>query len=463
MSDASVVMTNAGLKENDFQLAVYDKLDRFGYRLYSFKKEDADKILNNANGVLAQFRGRTARVKGIEIELLDGNGDIVSTEEFKVTLPFLLTDSVVRNNVWAFHPSILSYMGMYSYVPLYIENKAVTIPLRFELPAEFQDITAEINTKLIYEDDFAEASVKTRNALHNAAINLLAKGSTGAKAELSSLAETDYPLAEAARDSVEANEILNTSGLLLEEYVNRLEPIREKGNYSALQATAITYESMGGNYETQKKAVPYITQAAMVHPEAMIRMGEVYEQGFYDVKPNPKKAEFYYKEGIRILSLLAAQGLPSAAVALGHVYIEGLGTKQDIPRAERFYKFAEKSGYTDPEYMFWIHFGATLRQVTIPEKLKESITRNWNELDDARTCMYLIREKACTPVALNRYYDILVGICNRRPVEFFSRFKYNENKAEYYRNNNAHEVRAVAFYTQRRDNYWEIDLHFNYK
>ena len=44
----------------------------------------------------------------------------------------------------------------------------------------------------------------------------------------------------------------------------------------------------------------------MVHPEAMIRMGEVYEQGFYGVKPNLKKANFYYKEGTRILSLLVA-------------------------------------------------------------------------------------------------------------------------------------------------------------
>ena len=43
------------------------------------------------------------------------------------------------------------------------------------------------------------------------------------------------------------------------------------------------------SYDNQKKCVPYLTQAAMVHPEAMIRMGEVYEQGFYDVKPDKKR------------------------------------------------------------------------------------------------------------------------------------------------------------------------------
>lgn len=145
------------------------------------------------------------------------------------------------------------------------------------------------------------------------------------------------------------------------------------------------------NYENQKKCVPYLTQAAMVDPEAMIRMGEVQEQGFYDVKPNPKRAEFYFKEGTRILSLLASQGMPSAAVELGHVYIEGLGTKQDIPRAERYFKFAEKAGYEAPEFWVWKHYGITLRQVTIPEELRKQ-DLDFNK-DNAKTCLYLVREK----------------------------------------------------------------------
>ena len=141
----------------------------------------------------------------------------------------------------------------------------------------------------------------------------------------------------------------------------------------------------------------------MAAPEAMIRMGEIYEQGFYDVKPNPKRADSYYKEGTRILSLLASQGMPSAAVALGHVYIEGLGTKQEIPRAERYFKFAEKAGYEDPEYWVWKNYGFTLRQVTVSEKVMSeweewrgfSEFKRWGKFNDenAKTCMYLIREK----------------------------------------------------------------------
>ena len=474
MADTSVIMYGAGLKENDFQLAVYDKPDRFGCRLYSFKKEDSEKILDNAKGILAKFRGRIARVKGIEIELIDGNGDVISTEEVKVTLPFLLTDSVVRNNLWSFHPTIMNYMGMYLWVPLYIESKTVTIPLRFELPTEFQEITAEINTKIVFEDDFADACGKTRNALHNTAINLLTKGRAVAKSEFQALAETGYPLAEIALDSIEANEIKSTPGLLLEEYIDRLAPLRDKGNYSAIQGTALIYEAVD-DYETQKKAVPYLTQAAMVHPEAMIRMGEVYEQGFYDVKPNPKKADFYYKEGTRILSLLAAQGLPFAAVALGHVYIEGLGTKQDIPRAERFYKFAEKSGYIDPEYLVWTRFGFTLRQVTIPEKFRESLKQFRDDsIQSAKTCMYLIREKKFTlqihvrvRYDSNGYSDLdYSSICNTKPIDLFSLFKVEGDNVILPRNNKHYVVSSIRFNTpiqEGKSYHWREEASFKYK
>lgn len=182
----------------------------------------------NSDSPLAKFKGRIARLKGFEIELLDKDGEVVSTEEQKVTLPYLLTDSVIRNNVWAFHPSIMNYMGMYHFVPLCVENKSVTLPLRFELPKEFQEITAEINTKLVFEDDLADAAVKTRNALHNAAINRLTQKAN--KADFDSGVEVEYPLAQVAVDNIEANEILNTEGLLLEEMIDRLAELRNKGS-----------------------------------------------------------------------------------------------------------------------------------------------------------------------------------------------------------------------------------------
>ena len=436
LADNSVILSGANLGK-DFQIAVYDKPDRFGCRLYGFNKDDADKILNNLNGALANFKGRIARVKGFELELLDENDEIVSTEEQKITLQFLMSDSVIRNNVWAFHPTIMNYVGMYKFVPLYIENSTVTIPLRFELPEEYQDLTASINAKLIFEDDYSDAALKTRNALHNTAINLLSKGVKISQQEFEAASESEYPLAKVALESIAANEILNTPGLLLEEIVDRLNEYVKNGNYAAIQATFIALENDVENFESQKKSVPFLTQAAMVHPEAMIRMGEVQEQGFYGVKPNKKKADFYYKEGIRILSLLAAQGMPSAAAELGHVYIEGLGTKQDIPRAERYFKFAQKAGYEDPEYLCWIHFGFTLRQVTIPEDmLKYLVQYDKNEYQNAKTCMYLIREKAYTTY---QSYGFSYNLCTAdskntgcaKVRNFLSGFRFDTNGAYY--------------------------------
>ncbi|MBR1486655.1 MAG: sel1 repeat family protein, partial [Synergistaceae bacterium] len=328
-------------------------------------------------------------------------------------LPFLLTDSVVRNNVWAFHPTIMNYMGMYDYVPLYVENKAVTIPLRFELPEEYQDITAEINAKLVFEDDFAEAALKTRNALHNAAISHLTKKVN--KSVFASASEIEYPLAQVAVDSVEANEILNTKGRLLDESINRLEGLRGNENHTVFYNMASRLEREITNYENQKKCVPFYTQAAMTDPDAMIRMGEIYEQGFYDVKPNPKRADSYYKEGIRILSLLASQGMPSAAAQLGHVYIEGLGTKQDIQRAERYYQFAEKAGYEDSEFWLWKKYGIAVRQVKMPQELVDWFNergvfhfnsyRIKNIPTNPRTCLYLIRENTLVTSARVCYLD----------------------------------------------------------
>lgn len=250
MSDNSVILSGSGLGK-EYNLAVYDKPDRFGCRLYGFKKEDSDKILNNLTGALAQFRGRIARLKGFEIELLDENGDTVSTAEQKITLPYLLTDSVIVNNVWAFHPSIMNYMGMYNYIPLYIENKAINLPLRFELPAEFQEITREINAKLVFDDDYSDSALKTRNALHNAAMNVLTKQPN--RADFESALEIEYPLAQSAIDEYDSREIFNTEGLLLSEVVDRLADKRERGSYAAIYYTFAKLESDIKNFESQKK------------------------------------------------------------------------------------------------------------------------------------------------------------------------------------------------------------------
>ncbi len=386
LADSSVIMSGSNLGK-DFSLAVFDKPDRFGCTVYQFKKEEADKILNNETGILAQFRSRIAGIKGFEIELTDENDSQVDSTEQKIMLPFLLTDNVIRDNVWAFHPTLMQYQGMYCCVPLYIENSQVTIPLRFELPEEFQTITRNVHAKRLSDEEFSSAWLKTRKGLHSASLNYLTKGA-GVARSLFEEAGEEYPLSLSALQTIEADEILADNDLHLDEVVDRLAPLAEAGSHQALHATSQRLEREINDFETQKRGVPYLTRAATVDPDAMIQMGEVQEQGFYGVKANPKRAKAFYDEGIRILSLLASQGLPSAAAQLGHVYIEGLGTKQDTQRATRYFEFARKAGYEHPELWLWEHYGVTMRQVAIPEKVKEQIGG-----ENARTCILLVREK----------------------------------------------------------------------
>lgn len=372
LADSSVIMSGSNLGK-DFNLAVFDKPDRFGCTVYQFKKEDADKILNNETGILAQFRSRIAAVKGFEIELTDENDSQIEATEHTIMMPFLLTDNVIRDNVWAFHPTLMQYQGMYSFVPLYIENKQITIPLRFELPEEFQKITRNIKANLLTDEDFSSAWLKTRKWLHNAALNNLKNGAAISRNLLDEAGE-EYPLSLAALQIIEAQKVASDDSLLAEEVIDHLSPMIEAGDYEVAYAV---YNSLLSHKEATK-AKQYLNTAAKINPEAMITAGN-------------------NNEGMRILSLLASQGLPSAAAELGHVYIEGLETKQDIPRATRYFEFARKAGYEHPELWMWEHYGVTMRQVAIPEKVKEAFNNNYDiqaEIKkNARTCILLVREK----------------------------------------------------------------------
>ena len=160
--------------------------------------------------------------------------------------------------------------------------------------------------------------------------------------------------------------------------------------------------------------------------------------------------------------MLASQGLPSAAVVLGHVYIEGLGTKQDIPRAERYYQFAEKAGYEDKEFWFWKHYGVTLRQVTIPENLKEGFKKHWGNSigENPQTCFYLVREKLHSPYlnyTRTSYNGDYFNLCNMRVKSFVSHFTVSTNgNVIFYKTNEDHfSADVLRFYSlsQNLDSY----------
>lgn len=209
----TVIFQADGLGE-EYSVAVFDKPDRFGCTVYQFKKEEDDKILNNETGILAQFRSRIAGIKGFEIALTDENDSQVDSTKQTTMLSFLLTDNVIRDNVWAFHPTLMQYKGMYCYVPLYIENSQVTIPLRFEIPKEFQEITRNVHANRLTDEEFSSAWLKTHKGLRSASLNYLTKGA-GVARSLFEEAGEEHPLSLAALQTIETSEILADNNLLL--------------------------------------------------------------------------------------------------------------------------------------------------------------------------------------------------------------------------------------------------------
>ena len=167
--------------------------------------------------------------------------------------------------------------------------------------------------------------------------------------------------------------------------------------------------------------------------------------------------------------------MPQAARALGHVYIEGLGTKQDIPRAERYYKFVEeKAGYTDREYWFWVHYGVTLRQMTVPEKnknfFKESLNCDYNANqalhDNYRTCLSLVRERFYVPVMYNWNNLEYDNNCDVKTEQFFWWFKIDNDETLHDGNRDApliyNSKKALCFFHMNDDGQRD-DLIFYYK
>ena len=157
LADTSIICREAGL-DDEYKLAVYDRPNRFGCRLYSLSQEDEKKILG-AHGVFDQFCGRTNRIKGIILELLDENKETIDTVEVDIILPFLVSNNILQYRHWAIHPSILKYEAMFGYLPLYTESLTVNFPLTFEMPEEFLEDVKSVKASLRVDDEFVTAGV----------------------------------------------------------------------------------------------------------------------------------------------------------------------------------------------------------------------------------------------------------------------------------------------------------------
>lgn len=136
---------------------------------------------------------------------------------------------------------------------------------------------------------------------------------------------------------------------MIDEFISRITPAIDNGNIDAMYQAARQLEN-SPHYEMQKRCIQYYIKAAEKNPAAIIRLGEIYKQGFYDVPADKKKADALYAEGLRLLYMLASHDYPNAAVNFGRAALEGLGMECNTQLAEICYKSARASGYDAPEF-----------------------------------------------------------------------------------------------------------------
>ena len=416
LADTSIICRETDLG-SEYQLAIYDRPERFGCRLYGFADEHKKSILGD-RGVLDKFCGRTNRVRGLLLELLDDNKEILDSVEVDISLPFLISNNLLQYQNWAIHPTIMRYEAMFCYLPLYTEGTSLTFPLTFDLPEEFLKDVRSIRASIRLDESFVEAGVNTRIALNNSAYGYFKGAHKEQEKYFKAEADKGYSLAKIAVDSVNVTHIVQTPNQLIEELERRLIPLIENGNTDAAYRAARILEE-NTNYETQKRCVQYYIKAAGKDPAAMIRLAEIYEQGFCDVKADSKRANMYYKEGLRLLGILAFFNYHPLAVAnLGRAALEGLGMDCNVQLAEECNKICKEAGYNDPEFWLWENYRVALRRVKMPESVVKLFRERRpgydsdyvsDSIQNPRTCLYLVREKLYS-VCEYRYG---IGLVNR--------------------------------------------------
>ena len=142
--DCTSIILRANERElaGDYTLAVYNKPENFGCRLYGFNDEITPKI----DEVLKNFCRNTWRVKGILLELLDENKEVIDTIEKKFNIAFLTTN---KARSYSIQPTILINDNQSEG---WKERKQFTIPFELELPEEILPVVKNIKASLLMDE-----------------------------------------------------------------------------------------------------------------------------------------------------------------------------------------------------------------------------------------------------------------------------------------------------------------------
>ena len=132
--DYTVIFEADGLGKG-YTLAVYDKPERFGARLYSFRNDEAPQI----NEVLKKFVSRTAYVRGILLELQDEDRETLDSVTKNFKLKYLMSAS----NVCVVHNTVINFSS---------EGTKFTVPVEIELPEEVLPYVKFFKASLIIDN-----------------------------------------------------------------------------------------------------------------------------------------------------------------------------------------------------------------------------------------------------------------------------------------------------------------------
>ena len=132
--DGSIILQAFG-NEKDYSLAVYNRPERFGVRLYGFNNADKPKV----NAVLSEFMNRTKSIRGLVVELIDEDKETIESIEQTFRLNFLLAGG----DKWAFHNTIIN-SGK--------ENTRIIVPITLEMPEEVLPFVKNIKASLLIKD-----------------------------------------------------------------------------------------------------------------------------------------------------------------------------------------------------------------------------------------------------------------------------------------------------------------------
>jgi len=151
-TDCESIILRANELGKDYTLAIYNKPENFGCRLYGFKDDERSRF----DRVLTNFSWRALNVKGLLLELLDENKEIIDTIEKRFEISFLHTRKIIKDrNIHSVQPTIL-IKNLNSY------SNSQDIPSNIAL-RKGGDATAAINLTLNVKNNFNPKVVYKEN------------------------------------------------------------------------------------------------------------------------------------------------------------------------------------------------------------------------------------------------------------------------------------------------------------